>query len=73
MNLRIARKVMKAVGSPGQARYSEHQIGAAVRRYEKTRTAKEANTLFRHLARLWTATDRWNDITETDRSAQSPG
>jgi hypothetical protein len=43
MKLRIARKILKTVGTPDQARYSDHQIGRANRRMARTRSAKEAD------------------------------
>lgn len=42
MKLRIARKIMKACDGTHR-RHSEQHLDRAVRRYEKTRTAKEAN------------------------------
>jgi hypothetical protein len=43
VKLRIARKILKAVGTPDQARYSDHQVGRANRRMARTRSAKEAD------------------------------
>lgn len=41
MNLRIARKIIKAVGTPDGARYTDYQIGKANDRYGRCRSAKE--------------------------------
>jgi hypothetical protein len=41
VKLRIARKIMKAVGTPDESRYSNSQVGRANRRMARTRSAKE--------------------------------
>jgi hypothetical protein len=46
VKLRIARKILKAVGTPDQARYSDHQVGRANRRMARTRSAKEEVRFF---------------------------
>jgi hypothetical protein len=43
VKLRIAKKILKAVGTPDEARYSDYQIGRANRRMARTRSAKEAD------------------------------
>lgn len=53
MRLRTALKIMKAINTPDQDRYREGQLGAAVRRYEKTRSAKEANAFWFYLVKLY--------------------
>lgn len=53
MNLRIARKIMKAVGTPDEARYSDHQIGMADRRYRKTESSKRENAFFQELCDMY--------------------
>lgn len=42
MKLRLAKKIIKAVETPRESAYSDHQIGAANRRYARTASAKEA-------------------------------
>ena len=41
MKLRIARKIVKAVGTSNEFRYSQKQIRAAIDRVKQTRSAKE--------------------------------
>jgi hypothetical protein len=43
MKLRTAKKIMTAVGTPRETAYTDDQIGRAVDRYERTRSAREAN------------------------------
>jgi hypothetical protein len=46
VKLRIARKILKAVGTPDEARYSRHQIGRAFTRVERTRSARQSHRSF---------------------------
>lgn len=46
MKLRVAKKIIKAVGKPDGRRYTDHQVGTAERRLQKTQTAKEAEAFF---------------------------
>lgn len=41
MKLRVARKILKAVGTPDESRYSNQQIGRAELRVSRTRSARE--------------------------------
>lgn len=42
MKLRTAKKIIKAVGTPDESRYSGFQIQCAHARTERTRSAREA-------------------------------
>jgi hypothetical protein len=46
VKLRIARKIIKAVGTPDEARYSRHQIGRAFTRTERTKSARQSHRYF---------------------------
>ncbi len=48
MRLRIAKKIMWRVR---WLNYTRHQVGVALRRYERCRTAKEANALWNEVFR----------------------
>lgn len=44
MRLRTAKKIVKAVGTSRELAYSDHQIGKAQDRIDRTRSAKELNS-----------------------------
>lgn len=53
MKLRIARKIIElSTGDDGNPtnRYTENQLQRAVNRYERCRTAREANRFFREIS-----------------------
>lgn len=43
MKLRLAKKIVKAVGTPRESAYTQRQINAALERLEGTRESREAN------------------------------
>jgi hypothetical protein len=49
MKLRIARKILKAVGTPRETAYSQFQIDKAFRRCARTESERSANRLFHAL------------------------
>ena len=52
MNLRTARKIANAVGTPRQHRYREDQIRRAADRIERTRDCRENMTYWHALMRF---------------------
>ena len=52
MNLRTARKIANAVGTPRQARYSEEQVRRAANRIDRTRDCREDRAYWHALMRL---------------------
>lgn len=49
MKLRLAKKIMKTMGTPREGAYPDGKLRAACRRYERTRSAKEANALWNEI------------------------
>ena len=49
MKLRLANKILSAVGGPNEKRYTDHQIVAARRRHDRTRSARESKRFFSDL------------------------
>ena len=71
MNLRIARKIIKAVGTPDAARYNDFQIGKALVRVKKMREAKDANVLWMRMMASIRAFHRRLDASSASSSGQS--
>ena len=46
MRLRLAKKIVKTIGTPDAERYSEGMRNAALDRLERTRSNREANTFW---------------------------
>lgn len=53
MKLRIAQKIIKAVGTPDARRYSEFQIGKAAQRFDRMRSAKEDRRYWPYLVGMY--------------------
>lgn len=51
MKLRTARKIVKAVGTPDEARYTGFQIGRAQDRVERTASVRETHRFWHALMR----------------------
>ena len=49
MRLRVAKKIMKAIGTPRQSAYNGWQIEKAFRVCERTQSSKQANDFWHNL------------------------
>lgn len=62
MKLRIARKIIKAVGTSREPAYTQHQIGRAFARIDRTASERESRRFAAWMSRLfWTAAIRGDE------------